>query len=274
MYGNIAYGDPWEAEPGYSCDSGIIPSKKLWVAAIDTNFTPGTDPSHPAFYLPGQELAAGNSDGYWVSTPCVDVGATCSSNDDCCGGTGSSPTTSCQIMSTATVPPLQQCQELGACANAMQECMTTDDCCTGLACPSGGGVCVVVPNLSYETQTLTREYEADCPHGTQPKWRYFEWQATVPASTSIAFSVQSKLTDTDDYAPATPLALSTATPAKGMGPGTWYSSDDTVEEVFAAASSGVASGRFLRITMTFNPTANAAPTLHEWRQIFDCVPAE
>ena len=29
------------------------PTKKLWVAAIDLNAPPGTDPSHPAFYLPG-----------------------------------------------------------------------------------------------------------------------------------------------------------------------------------------------------------------------------
>ena len=36
-------------------------TKKLWVAAIDLNAPAGSDPSHPAFYLPAQELLAGNA---------------------------------------------------------------------------------------------------------------------------------------------------------------------------------------------------------------------
>jgi hypothetical protein len=30
-------------------------AKNIWVAAIDPNAPAGSDPSHPAFYLPGQE---------------------------------------------------------------------------------------------------------------------------------------------------------------------------------------------------------------------------
>ena len=51
-------------------DRNIITPKKLWVAAIDLNAPPGTDPSHPAFYLPAQELYAGNSRGDWTVDPC------------------------------------------------------------------------------------------------------------------------------------------------------------------------------------------------------------
>ena len=59
---------------------------KLWVAAIDLNAPAGTDPSHPAFYLPAQELLAGNSRGYWVVDPChVDL-TSCETGDECCGG--------------------------------------------------------------------------------------------------------------------------------------------------------------------------------------------
>ena len=43
---------------------------KLWVAAIDIGAAPGTDPSHPAFYLDGQELQADNLRGYWVLPAC------------------------------------------------------------------------------------------------------------------------------------------------------------------------------------------------------------
>src|SRR5262249_10902220 len=67
MYGNIATGDPYDG------GDGTHPiSKKLWVAAIDADASKkaGTDVSHPAFYLPGQELNAGNMRGFWAVDPC------------------------------------------------------------------------------------------------------------------------------------------------------------------------------------------------------------
>jgi len=62
------------------------------VAAIDINPTPGTDPSHPAFYLPGQELNAGNLRGFWVVDPCKQ------------NGIRASPATSAATASAATTP--------------------------------------------------------------------------------------------------------------------------------------------------------------------------
>ena len=51
---------------------------KLWVAAVDMNPAPGQDPSHPAFYLDGQELNADNLRGFWVLPPCQQNGTSCS----------------------------------------------------------------------------------------------------------------------------------------------------------------------------------------------------
>jgi hypothetical protein len=141
----------------------------------------------------------------------------------------------------------------------------------------GGGVCVVVPTppvTTYLPNSTSREYIAECPHGTQAKWRFFEWQATVPASTSIVFSIQVKAAAADAYSPMPPLLLSTATPMSGTGPGTWYRGPLTVDETLANAIPALASGDYLLVTMSFNPTMTATPTLHQWRQIFDCVPAE
>jgi hypothetical protein len=59
---------------------------KLWVAAIDINAPPGTDPSHPPFYLDGQELAADNLRAFWVPSPCEQSGTDCSAGDQCCSG--------------------------------------------------------------------------------------------------------------------------------------------------------------------------------------------
>ena len=60
-YANVATVPPFCSDPrGVDLSANITP-KKLWVAAIDLDAKPGTDASHPAFYLPGQELMAGNS---------------------------------------------------------------------------------------------------------------------------------------------------------------------------------------------------------------------
>jgi hypothetical protein len=272
MYGNVAADDPWDAEPNQSCNSGNPQTKKLWIAAVDKNWTPGTDPSHPAFYFPGQELEAGNSNGYWVNAQCTILGGTCSTDDDCCGGTGSSPTSQCSVVSTATVPPTKQCQSYDACSAVAESCATSSDCCTGLVCPNGGGDCVSLPSPVYEVQSLDREYVASCPRGTDVAWRFFEWQANIPTGTSIDFSVQTKQLATDTYAPAVSVAMASAnstTPA-----GTWVHGAQMADQVLAGA--GITSDAYLRVTMTFNPnaTGTTAPTLLNWRQIFDCLPAE
>lgn len=273
MYGNVAFDDPWDAEPNEPCTSGQPPTKKLWVAALDSDFTPGGDPSHPAFYLPGQELEAGNSDGVWVNTPCGDVGDACTTNDDCCGATGDSPTTSCRIIDSSTVPPGRECEDLSACSEAGSACTTSDDCCTGLECPDGGGACFAPPIPIYETQVFQREYIADCPQDAQVEWRFFEWQATIPDGTSIQFFVQTKEDPDDDYLPDNEALVSTAdettTPAD-----TWYRGPETVHEVLE--DEGLTSRTYLLVTMVFNPddTGTLSPTLNKWQQIYDCMPAE
>ena len=72
MYGSELQSTPWLSwPPDYDTTSlAQATVKKLWVAAIDLNAPAGTDPSHPAFYLPAQELLAGNSRGFWVLDPC------------------------------------------------------------------------------------------------------------------------------------------------------------------------------------------------------------
>jgi hypothetical protein len=86
MYGNVATIDPWHSDPRYNDISKNPTPKKLWVAALDLNPKPGADPSHPAFYLPAQELLAGNSRGFWVLDPCKPDGAPCTGGDECCNG--------------------------------------------------------------------------------------------------------------------------------------------------------------------------------------------
>ncbi|MBI5547721.1 MAG: hypothetical protein HY901_27885, partial [Deltaproteobacteria bacterium] len=134
LYGNVATIPPWNSDPR-DHDHTVSPTtKKLWVAAIDLNAPPGTDPSHPAFYLPAQELFAGNTRGFWVFDPCRDDGSPCESGDQCCGGY-------CQLSETGGICTSNS----QGCAREYDRCSEDSDCCAGLQCLNRA--CVVVgPN--------------------------------------------------------------------------------------------------------------------------------
>jgi hypothetical protein len=104
----------------YAKGSGDVGSKSIWVSAIDIDPAPGADPSHPAFYLPGQELGSGNLRAFAVLAPCVGDGTDCESGLDCCGGSCTS----------------------GKCG-APKGCADTNSKCTpGLPCCNSGDMCI------------------------------------------------------------------------------------------------------------------------------------
>jgi hypothetical protein len=119
MYGNVAQLEPWTSDPRDYPWLEEVTDKKLWVAAVDLNASPGTDPSHPAFYLPGQELHAGNSRGYWSVGVCLQDGQSCQTGDQCCGGY-------CQDVDGGLVCSSQKPE----CAALYDKCATDSDCCT------------------------------------------------------------------------------------------------------------------------------------------------
>jgi hypothetical protein len=96
--------------------------KKLWVAAIDINPTPGKDPSHVPFYLPGQEAPAGNMRGFWVLDPCEQNGNSCESGDECCNGFCRQVTDDGGTENVCVPPP-------GGCSHEYEKCTTSSDCC-------------------------------------------------------------------------------------------------------------------------------------------------
>jgi hypothetical protein len=57
--------------------------KQLWVAAIDQSPQAGVDPSHPAFWVPGQDANL-NMRGFWALDPCKQVGEGCGTGSECC----------------------------------------------------------------------------------------------------------------------------------------------------------------------------------------------
>ncbi len=123
LYGNVATRGAYESDPrNFDLTTSPTP-KKLWVAAIDLNAPAGTDPSHPAFYLPAQELFAGNSRGYWVVNPCEADGSSCSTGDECCGGF-CRPGDDGGLVCTDKKP---------TCAQVSEKCASASDCCGAAA---------------------------------------------------------------------------------------------------------------------------------------------
>jgi hypothetical protein len=95
---------------------------KLWVTAIDLDPTAGKDPSHPAFFLDGQELTSDNLRGFWVLNPCAANGATCTSGDDCCGGF-------CRANEDGGALECLSAPPAGGCSQQYEKCTTAADCC-------------------------------------------------------------------------------------------------------------------------------------------------
>lgn len=103
--------------------------RQLWGAAIDIepDGSYALDPSHPAFYLPGQEFGAGNHRAFAALDPCKRDGDSCTSGIDCCGGSCNLPEQTGEFkadpVGTCSPPPMHSC------AKRDERCTTTADCC-------------------------------------------------------------------------------------------------------------------------------------------------
>ncbi|MDB4968304.1 MAG: hypothetical protein JWN44_3993 [Myxococcales bacterium] len=131
LYGNVATTSAYNSDPRKYDWQHIVTPKKLWVAAIDLNAPAGTDPSHPAFYLPAQELLAGNARGFWTVDPCHTDGTGCETGDECCGGYCRPGGDAGALICTNQQP---------SCSQEFEKCSVTADCCgatSGVMCING-----------------------------------------------------------------------------------------------------------------------------------------
>ena len=153
------------------------------------------------------------------------------------------------------------------------------DCCAGLACL--GAVCSVPPSVRFfGPANYERVYKADCPDGTKPIWRFFDWKAITPDTNSkIEFYAETQ---------ADPALFSTLAPY----PGAIMASDvvqlgtasgPTIPDWVGASVSErldvdkmLKSQLYVKITIRFVPNTELTktPVLQNWRQSYSCVPAE
>lgn len=104
-------------------------NRQLWIAAVNANPSAGGDPSHPAFYIGGQETNSINERPQFAVPPCKKSGETCESGYECCDGKFCRADTSGKLT----------CQEPKGCAQIGDSCKQDSDCCSGLPCI--GGTC-------------------------------------------------------------------------------------------------------------------------------------
>jgi hypothetical protein len=126
-YGNtisLTSGDPQGKDP-FGTEANPSPRKKVWIAAIDIDHAGKADPSHPAFYLPGQELRTANMRAFAALAPCQTNGVSCETGADCCGGYCRETSRSADGVPTLQcVPP-----PANTCSFVSEPCKTPADCC-------------------------------------------------------------------------------------------------------------------------------------------------
>lgn len=108
------------------CYGNLGLQRQLWGAAIDIS-ADGTYtlvPSHPAFYLAGQEVGTGNHRAFATLDPCRQDGDKCTSGIDCCGGF-------CHIeQAQELTDPVGSCTpKMSMCSKRDERCVTDQDCC-------------------------------------------------------------------------------------------------------------------------------------------------
>jgi hypothetical protein len=108
-------------------------TRQLWGAAVtvspDGKYT--ADPSHPAFYLTGQEAHTANHRAFTALDPCKTDGAACEAGVDCCSGFCTN--------GVCGVPQVPRC------ADTREACKVKADCCNPReSCI--GGFCSTVLN--------------------------------------------------------------------------------------------------------------------------------
>jgi len=288
MYGNIATINPYWSDPRFEDLSAQPTTKKLWVAAINPNATPGTDPSYPAFYLPGQELLAGNSRGYWVLNQCEAAGPPtaanlCTSNLDCCATTPPAAPVACTLDAPPATTAHCSSSAASSCAANGAACSTSSQCCGFPASVCAQNVCTPAQTITYNPSQFTADYVGTmCGPGTLVSWIDVGLEAMTPSSggTSSSVSIGVQVSGTvggttpTTYTPSTPVAVGTLTGPPANQSTSWI--NFPLSPSLATIGKTADNLPFLQATFTLTPSTDraAAPTIVDWRVRFDCVPSQ
>ena len=109
--------------------------QQLWITAVDDPPTAG-DPSHPPFYVRGQEDCAKSENAYMALPPCKDKGQACETGADCCEG-------QCVKDADTGMYVCGEPPDPGQCSQDGNACVVDADCCNyNPASPTTSTTCV------------------------------------------------------------------------------------------------------------------------------------
>jgi hypothetical protein len=103
----------------------MITSARAILGRFRPYHTGKLDPSHPALYVPGQELESANQRPRAALSACQPDAQACASGADCCSGY-------CRISSQDAMGVVtRQCHAppQNSCSNTDEACVTAIDCC-------------------------------------------------------------------------------------------------------------------------------------------------
>ncbi len=244
-------------------DNGV---KQMWITAVDQNAQLGKDPSHPAFWLAGQQTNNNNMRGAFAKAPCNAANAACEWNDDCCGYNAQDPansTAKCVISQPVSLPIKRTCTTFvpGQCKADGTACAVDTDCCGYPTSSCIQGLCKVPVFVQYQPGTFVRDFDPQCPAGTHVTWTYYQWKAYTPGDSNIVFDAQTA--DTVAGLNGAPK-VSLLTAANQNGNWTFVDVGSKIGQ----------SKNLLRVNATLNPSSDLtqAPMLTDWTMQYDCIP--
>jgi hypothetical protein len=125
----------------FGTEANPSPRKKIWIAAIDIDHASKADPSHPAFFLPGQEINTANMRAFSALAPCKPMNDTCETGADCCGGFCR------EISRAADGTPMLACvpPPMNTCSNTQEPCTVATDCCNAADQCINGRCAQIIP---------------------------------------------------------------------------------------------------------------------------------
>jgi len=140
------------------------------------------------------------------------------------------------------------------------------------ACVSPDSWTPPVPGIAFAPVTFNLDFMANCPSDKSPIWREFDWQAQIPASSDIKFTVQTAALQSD-LTKAPSVTLATATTSTDVPNWDVAIIDTTSGGAFKKVDPPLTSRTYLRVATTLDPTTDlkASPTLINWEVHYDCV---
>jgi hypothetical protein len=139
------------------------------------------------------------------------------------------------------------------------------------ACVSPDSWTPPAPSTEYRSVSFNLDFASDCPEGTLPLWREFQWQAEIPNSASIQYKVGTA-EKTTALASATLVDLATTSSSTTLPLWDTALIETTTAGAFISANPRIGSEQTLRVEVTLNPTTDlkASPKLNHWQVVYDC----